>query len=67
MKNKYINKIDLVKKRIKNNERDIFISNIKKLDWRGYEVESLKDGRKIVIVKPGDKRGKINELLILNY
>lgn len=67
MKNKYINKIDLVKKRIKNNERDIFLSNIKKLDWRGYEVESLKDGRKIVIVKPVDKRGKINELLILNY
>jgi hypothetical protein len=61
MKNRYINKIDLIKKRIKNNDRDKFLSNIKKLDWRGYEVESLKDGRKIVIVKPGGKRSKKRE------
>ncbi|MHB1686377.1 MAG: hypothetical protein ACYCVH_03255 [Ignavibacteriaceae bacterium] len=61
MKNNYKNKIDLVRKRIKNNKSTTFVSDIKKLDWRGYQVESLKDGRKIVIVKPGGKRGKRGE------
>lgn len=60
MRNKYINEIELLRKRIKNSPND-FIENIKQLPWRGYQVESLKDGRKIVIVKPGGKRPRKKE------
>jgi hypothetical protein len=61
MRNIYLNRIDLVKKSIVNDKSAVFISKIKKLDWRGYHVESLKDGRKIIIIKPGGKTSKRKE------
>jgi hypothetical protein len=55
MKNEYKHKIDLKKIQIRHSKGDAFIKEIESLDYRGYEVEKLKDGRKIVITKPGGK------------
>ena len=54
-KNIYIHAIELKKLTIENSKRDIFRQNIEKIPYRGYEVENITDGRKIVISKPGGK------------
>lgn len=55
-RNIYTHKIDLRKKRIKNIKPKKFAEKIEKIPYRGYEVEKISDGRKIVIVKPGGKQ-----------
>ena len=55
MKNYYNHKIDLKKVEIKNKPRNEFIKLLKNLEYRGYEVESLQNGNRIVITKPGGK------------
>src|SRR3989344_9384886 len=54
-KNVYTHEIDLTPLRIKNQEREDFRKALEKIKYRGYEVEQLKDGRKILITKPGGK------------
>ncbi len=54
-KNIYTHTIDLKPLKIKNMPRENFRKALEKVEYRGYEVESLKDGRKIVITKPGGK------------
>ncbi len=55
-KNIYTHSIDLKKLHIKNRPRNEFAKRIEKIQYRGYEVEKLRDGRRIVIAKPGGKR-----------
>ncbi len=55
-RNIYTHDIDLKKLHIKNATRDDFAIEIEKIPYRGYEVEDISDGRKIVIVKPGGKQ-----------
>lgn len=54
-KNIYQHSIDLEKIEIKNSGRDDFRSKLIELPYRGYEVETLSNGKKIVITKPGGK------------
>lgn len=54
-KNIYTHEIDLTPLTIKNQERDRFRQDLECIKYRGYEVEQLRDGRKIVITKPGGK------------
>jgi len=56
-KNIYTHSIDLKKLQIKNLPHDEFAKYIAQIPYRGYEVEKLQDGRKIIIAKPGGKRG----------
>lgn len=60
-KNIYTHKIELKQLSIKNGPKDLFREKLEKIQYRGYEVESISDGRKIVITKPGGKSvfGKI--------
>lgn len=55
-KNIYTHKIDLQRLRINNTSSKDFAEAIEKIPFRGYEVEDISDGRKIVIVKPGGKQ-----------
>ena len=55
VKNRYSHSIDLKKITIKNTSKDFFAQQLIDLPYRGYEVEELSDGRKIVITKPGGK------------
>ncbi len=55
-RNIYTHSIDLMKLTIKNAERDDFVRELEKIPYRGYEVEDISDGRKIVIAKPGGKQ-----------
>jgi len=55
-RNIYTHDIDLKKVIIKNASSKVFASAIEKIPYRGYEVEDVSDGRKIVIVKPGGKQ-----------
>jgi hypothetical protein len=55
-KNIYTHSIDLKKLHIKNRSRNEFAKRIENIQYRGYEVEKLRDGRRIVIAKPGGKR-----------
>lgn len=55
MKNYYIHSINLKKLKIKNESIVDFRIKLEAIEYRGYEVEELKDGRKIVITKPGGK------------
>jgi hypothetical protein len=55
-KNVYIHEIELKKLQIKNKPREEFRRLLEEVKYRGYEVEQLADGRKIVITKPGGKR-----------
>ena len=55
-RNIYKHTIDLKKLNIKNAEREEFIKKLEGIPYRGYEVENISDGRKIVIVKPGGKQ-----------
>ena len=54
-KNVYKHGIELAHLRIKNKPREEFRKHLEKVKYRGYEVEQLEDGRKIVITKPGGK------------
>ena len=54
-KNIYTHEIDLTPLTIKNQERAKFRQELERIKYRGYEVEQIKDGRKIVITKPGGK------------
>lgn len=55
MKNYYKHAIDLKKLEVRNDTRENFIQKLENIEYRGYEVEQLADGRKIVITKPGGK------------
>lgn len=55
MKNYYKHSIDLKKLEIRNDIRENFVHELEQIEYRGYEVEQLADGRKIVITKPGGK------------
>ena len=52
--NIYEHSIDLKNISIKNASRDNFIEKLEKIPYRGYTVENISDGRKIVITKPGE-------------
>lgn len=54
-KNIYKHEIDLEKIEIKNMPREQFRQTLEKIKYRGYEVENISDGRKVVITKPGGK------------
>lgn len=57
-KNIYVHSIDLAPLNIKNAPREEFAEKVRKIEYRGYEVEQCDDGRKIVITKPGGKKAK---------
>lgn len=71
MKNIYIHSIDLKKINIRNENRDEFRLKLEAIEYRGYEVDDLMDGRKIVITKPGGKssygRSKKEDFLVFIY
>ncbi|MCK4407262.1 MAG: hypothetical protein KAV44_06275 [Bacteroidales bacterium] len=71
MKNLYKHTVDLKKIKIENCNREEFAEKIIALPYRGYEVEDISDGRKIVITKPGGKRtfGRIakNDILVFIF
>ena len=71
MKNYYKHSIDLKKLEIRNDTRENFIHKLENIDYRGYEVEQVADGRKIVITKPGGKsvygRPKKEDFLVFIY
>jgi hypothetical protein len=52
-RNVYTHEVDLKKLKIRNRPRDEFRSLLENVRYLGYEVEDLKDGRKIVIAKAG--------------
>ena len=54
-KNIYTHEIELADLQIKNRPRNEFRKLLEKVKYRGYEVEQLRDGRKVVITKPGGK------------
>lgn len=54
-KNIYGHSIDLANLTIKNQTREEFRKSLEQIKYRGYEVEQINDGRKIVITKPGGK------------
>jgi len=54
-KNIYTHAIDLSPLTIKNAPREDFRKELEKISYRGFEVEQLADGKKIVITKPGGK------------
>jgi len=62
-RNIYTHDIDLKKLTVKNAPSKKFASAIAQIPYRGYEVEDISDGRKIVIVKPGGKQtwGRISK------
>lgn len=50
-----MHEIELSNLQIKNRPHEEFRSLLEKVKYKGYEVEQLADGRKIVITKPGGK------------
>ena len=54
-KNIYEHEIDLTDLRIKNAPREAFRKQLEKIKYKGYEVEQISDGRKVVVTKPGGK------------
>jgi len=54
-RNIYTHEIELINLKIKNRPREEFRRLLEKVKYRGYEVEQLTDGKKIVITKPGGK------------
>lgn len=54
-KNIYTHEIELKDLQIKNLPKEDFRQALEGISYRGFEVESLSDGRKIVITKPGGK------------
>jgi len=71
MKNYYAHTVDLRKIEIRNDNRENFTKKIEEIEYRGYEVEKLSDGRKIVITKPGGKstygRAKKEDFLVFIF
>lgn len=55
-RNIYKHSIDLKQLDIRNAEPNEFARRLEEIPYRGYEVESITDGRRIVIVKPGGKQ-----------
>lgn len=55
VKNKYTHSIELKRISVKNSKKEDFAKALIELPYRGYEVEDISDGRKIVITKPGGK------------
>ncbi|MFA5093326.1 MAG: hypothetical protein WC543_05240 [Candidatus Omnitrophota bacterium] len=53
--NVYKHEIDLTDLKIKNQPKDKFREALEKIKYKGYEVEKISDGRKIIISKPGGK------------
>ena len=54
-KNVYSHEIDLASLHVRNQPREDFRRALENIKYRGYEVEQIEDGRKIVITKPGGK------------
>jgi len=54
-KNIYTHSIQLEVLNLKNSNKEEFRSALEALPYKGYEVEQIADGRKIVITKPGGK------------
>lgn len=54
-RNIYTHKIELKNLTIKNRPREEFARLLEQVEYRGYKVEDLADGRKIVVTKPGGK------------
>ena len=54
-RNVYKHEIELTNLKIKNRPREEFRKILEEIKYKGYEVEQLSDGRKIVITKPGGK------------
>jgi len=54
-KNIYKHEIDLIDLKIKNAPKEKFKKRLEKIKYRGYVVEELEDGRRIIITKPGGK------------
>lgn len=71
MKNIYKHTIELKKIHVENTDKKTFSQNLIDLPYRGYEVEDISDGRKIVITKPGGKsvygRPKKEDFLVFIY
>ncbi len=53
--NIYTHAIDITSLSIKNAEKEDFRKKLEEIAYRGYEVEQISDGRKIVVTKPGGK------------
>lgn len=70
-KNIYQHSIDLKKIEIKNSNKEEFAKKLIDLPYRGYEVETLINGNKIIITKPGGKsvygRPKKEDFLVFIY
>ena len=70
-KNYYTHSIDLKKIEIKNKPREEFRQILENIEYRGYEVEQLQNGNKIIITKPGGKsiygRPKKEDFLVFIY
>jgi hypothetical protein len=53
--NIYKHSIDLSRLEIKNRPREEFRKALEQIEYKGYEVEDISDGRKIIVTKPGGK------------
>lgn len=65
-KNIYQHEIDLMPLQIKNQDRESFRRVLEKIKYRGYEVEQIKDGRKIVIDMYSEAHFKVISTLYNN-
>jgi len=54
-RNLYTHKVTLHKLKVANKPREEFRALLEEVNYLGYEVEQIHDGRKIVITKPGGK------------
>lgn len=54
-KNIYTHEIDLTNLIIKNAPKEEFRKSVEAIKYKGYEVETIEDGRRIIITKPGGK------------
>lgn len=54
-KNLYKHEIDLIDLKVVNKPREEFRAILESIKYRGYDVEDISDGRKVVITKPGGK------------
>lgn len=54
-RNIYTHTVDLTNLIIKNTSKDNFRKKLEEIAYKGYQVEQISDGRKIIITKPGGK------------
>ncbi len=54
-RNIYTHSIELIGLKIQNKPREEFRKFLEEIQYRGYKVEDLLDGREIVLTKPGGK------------